>query len=297
MKKMLIIGLMLVALLATSVACASAPKNAPVPSPTPAPAPMPAPAPAPSGIPAPTIIIGGKDSATSTSGGSLALAQERLIVRNGYLSLVVNDVITARDEITRIATGVDGYVVSSQIRGEGLETRGDIAIRVPDDQFEAVLTKLRQLAVRVSSESTDSQDITEEYIDLQARLSNAQATEQQYLALLDRATTVEDILKIYDNLSRVRSEIEQLKGRIKYLEQSSSTSLINAHLEPAATAGALVKPGWSALEKLKSAVRGIAAFGQWLGTVVIWLLVFSPVWGTIGALVWWFNRRRRKQKA
>ncbi len=173
--------------------------------------------------------------------------------------------------------------------------RGWISIRVPDGKFEQTLVELRDLAVRVKSESTDSRDVTEEYIDLESRLKNAEATEGQYLALLERATDVEDILRIYDSLSRVRMEIEQIKGRMQYLERTSSMSLVSVRLEPEVTAKPLVRAGWSALEALKSAVRGIVTFGQWLGTIAIWLIIFVPIWGTILGFILW-RRRKRKIK-
>ena len=105
--------------------------------------------------------------------------EERMIVRNGDMSLVVEDVVSARDEIAQLAVRSNGYVVSSQISGEEQDMRGWISIRVPDEEFEQALTELRELAVRVTSESTDSRDVTEEYVDLQSRLRNAEATESQ----------------------------------------------------------------------------------------------------------------------
>jgi len=219
--------------------------------------------------------------------------EERMIVRNGDMSLVVEDVVDVRDEIAQLAVRFDGYVVSSRISGEEQDMRGWISIRVPDDKFEQTLTELRELAVRVTSESTDSRDVTEEYVDLQSRLRNAEATESQYLALLEKAEEVEDILRVYDSLSRVRSEIEQIKGRMQYLERTSSMSLISVNLKPVATAKPLVRAGWSALEVLKSAVRGIVTFGQWLGILVIWLVIFIPVWGTILGVILWRRRRKR----
>ena len=91
----------------------------------------------------------------------------------------------------------------------------------------------------------------------------------------------------------MRSEIEQIKGRVQYLEQISSMSLISVYLEPAATDKPLVGAGWNALEILKSAVRGIIAFGQWLGIIAIWLLIFVPIWGTILGIILWRRRRKR----
>ena len=277
MKKLLI-GLVLVVLLLVPVSCAKAP-----PVPAPVPAPMPAPMPPPA-----------REEAHKAGAGDLPSTQERMIIRTGEMSLVVDDVTQVCNEIAQLAARFNGYVVSSRISGEEEEMRGWISIRVPDGKFDQTLAELRELAVRVTSESTSSQDITEEYVDLESRLKNAQATEEQYLTLLEKAEDVEDILGIYERLSWVRGEIEQIKGRMQYLERTSSTSLITVQLKPETTAKPLVQAGWSALEALKSAVRGIVTFGQWLGTIAIWLVIFVPIWGTILGVILW---RRRKKRA
>ena len=277
--KRLIIGIALVMLLLVPVSCAKVPS--PVPMPAPAPPPMPASMPPP----APEEVH---------KAGALPSTEERMIVRTGEISLVVEEVVDARDEIARLAVRLGGYVVSTHISGEEQDMRGRISIRVPDEKFEQALAKLRNLAVRVTSESTSSEDITEQYIDLKSRLKNAEATESQYLALLEKATDVEDILGIYERLSRVRSEIEQIKGRMQYLERTSSMSLITVNLKPVATAKPLVRAGWSALEALKSAVRGIVIAGQTLGVIAIWLIIFIPIWGTILGIIYWRRHRRKK---
>ena len=270
MKK-LIIGLILVACLLVPVSCARTPSEEPSMSP------------------------GQEDiDYKNTGAGDLpSTTEERMIVRTGDMSLVVEDVVEARDEITQLAIRFDGYVVSSHISGEEQDRTGWISIRVPDDKFDQALAELRNLAVRVTSESTDSRDVTEEYVDLQSRLRNAEATENQYLALLEKAEDVDDILKIYEKLSQVRRDIEQIQGRMQYLERTSSMSLISIYLKPVATANPLVRAGWNALEILKSAVRGLVIFGQWLGVTVIWLIIFSPIWGTILGIIYWHRRKKR----
>ncbi len=284
MKKLIVIPAVtvLVMFLLVSVACASAPVEEVSEGATPS-----------------VISPGREDSYSYKDSGADALpstAEERMIVRNGDMSLVVVNIVNARDEITRLTVRLGGYIVSSRISGEEQDMRGWISIRVPDEKFEPALDALRELAVRVTSESTDSQDVTEEHVDLQSKLRNAEATESQYLALLEKAEDVEDILRIYGSLSRVRSEIEQIKGRMQYLERTSSMSLISVSLRPEATAKPLVRAGWNAVEILKSAVRGIVIFGQWLGAAIIWLVIFIPVWGTILGIIWW-RRRRKKASA
>jgi len=289
-KLMLVIAAVLVVGLIVPLGCAKAPE--PVPAPAPVPAPRPAPAPAP-----PVVIATPPSEGKGVAYPVVEMPpvdEERMIVRNGDMSLVVVDVVEARDEIARLAVRLGGYVVSSGISGEEEEMRGQIAIRVPDDKFDQAFSELRQLAVRVRGESTGSQDVTEEYVDLKSRLKNAEATESQYLDVLEKATEVEDILRVYERLSQVRSEIEQIKGRMQYLERTSSMSLISVSLRPEVSAKPLASAGWNALEILKSAVRGIVTFGQWLVSVVIWLIIFSPVWGAIGGIIYW---RRRKKKA
>jgi hypothetical protein len=273
MKK-LIIGLTLVTLLLVPVSCAKAPEVVPMPT-------VPAPE-------APSVIKEGGIFSTEVTS-----TEDRMIVRTGDMYLVVKDVIKARDEIAKLAARFDGYVVSSQISGEEAEMRGWISIRVPEEKFNQTLTELRDLAVRVKSESTSSQDVTEEYIDLEARLKNAEATEKQYLTLLEKAKDVEDILRIYESLSQVRQQIEQIKGQMQYLERTSSMSQISVTLEPEASAKPLVRAGWNALETLKSAVRGLVRTGQVLGIIAIWLLIFIPIWGTVLGIILWRRRRRK----
>ena len=287
-RLMVVIGLLLVVTLLVPVSCAPAPQEPKVALvEVEGPVLMP-----PEREEAPSKVYVEKESVV----GALPQAdEERMIVRNGDMSLVVEDVVDARDEIAQLSVRLGGYVVSSWVSGEGKEMRGSISIRVPDEKFEQAFVELRKLAVRVDSESTHSRDVTEEYTDLEARLKNAEATENQYLTLLDKAEDVEDILRIYDSLSRVRREIEQIKGRMQYLERTSSMSLITAQLQPAATAKPLVPVGWSALEALKSAIRGIVIFGQWLVFIVIGLLIFSPVWGTILGIFFWRRRRKKAQ--
>ncbi|MBA7664830.1 hypothetical protein ES703_72894 [subsurface metagenome] len=160
--KRLIIVLALVLLLVVSVACASAP-----PEITTVPGQM---------LPG----LPGADEAYKNA-GTLPPTEERMIVRTGEMSLVVQDVIGARDEIAQLAVSYGGYVVSSHISGEERDRVGYITIRVPDDKFELALAELRNLSVRVTSESTDSRDVTEEYVDLQSRLKNAEATENWFV--------------------------------------------------------------------------------------------------------------------
>ncbi len=174
---------------------------------------------------APPVVI----TQESDIGGQWAT--ERMIVRTGDVALVVDDVPDAIEQITSMANGLGGYVVSSRMWKEGESLVGSIAIRVPAEDFDDAMGALRDLAVDVTSESSTSKDVTEEYVDLSARLENLEATEKQLLVIMEKAETVEDILNVQRELSQTRSEIEQTKARMQYLERTSATSIINIRLE------------------------------------------------------------------
>ena len=213
--------------------------------------------------------------------------QDRKIVKEGSINLEVEDIAGAMDEVAKMAAELNGYVVSSYQHEYERGVSGYISIRVPVEEFEEALGRLRQMAVTVPYETTTARDVTEEYVDLDAQLRNLQATEGQYLVLLDKAETVEDILRVQKELSSVRGQIEQIEGRMKYLEQTSETSLIEVSLQE--TEG-LAEP-WSASAAFQSAVRGLTAFGRGLATVLIWVGIFC--WAWVPPLVIWLRRRRR----
>jgi len=211
---------------------------------------------------------------------------ERKIIRTGYITLEVEDIVEAMDKVAEVADELGGYVVSSH-KSEGERgISGSVTIRVPADKFDEAFDRLRQLAIDVPYESTEARDVTEEYVDLEARLHNLEATEAQYLALLEKAETVEEILKVQQALSNVRGQIEQIEGRMKYLERTSDMALIEVTLRETKR---LAEP-WSVSDTLRSAVRGLTTLGRGLATGLIWIGVFCWIW--IPILVFWLRRRR-----
>jgi len=214
---------------------------------------------------------------------------ERKIVKSGRISLEVESVVTAMDEIASIADELGGYVVSSDKYETDEGPSANMNIRIPVDKFDQAFDRLRQLAIDVPHESTDSIDVTEEYVDLQARLRNLEATESQYLALLERAETVEDTIRVWQELSNIRGQIEQIEGRMKYLERTSDMSFIQISLsEPGALAGP-----WSPSNAIRSAIRGLVTFLRGIVTALIWIGIFCWIW--IPALVFYLRRRRKSK--
>ena len=284
MNKLLKILIPALVILALLLAAGCATKQASVSVPPFATGTVPAPAPTASEM----FKSNAYDAASqSTAGESGTSDIDRKIVKNGYMTLEVNDITAAIAGVAAIATDLDGYVVSSNKQGNQDATYGQVSIRVPSNRFDEAFDRLRKLAVNVPNESTNSQDVTEQYTDLQAQLRNLEATETQYLEILKKAEKVEDILAVQRELSNVRGQIEQVKGRIQYLERTSDMALIDVNLQKVKPIGGTA---WSALETLKSAARGLVSFGKVLADVLIWVAIFSPVWIIILVVVLYFTR-------
>ena len=281
-NRLILIGVVLAVVLTGIVGCAEGEMSPP--------SRFPAPTPAPGAAPRVEFLQSdAQDKDEGWPAGDNGLS-ERMIVRTGTLSLVVEDITESLDALSEVAAALDGYVVSSQRWGKDEDSKGAISIRVPADRYDEALDLLRGLAMEVTSESTESRDVTEEYTDLQSQLDNLAAAEKQYLVIMEKAEEVEDILKVQGELTNVRGQIERIQGRMLYLERTSVTSLITVSLS-------VVKPatqtGWEANETLDAAIRGIVHFGQFLVDAIIWLGIFCFVW--IPPLVIWLRRRRRRK--
>jgi hypothetical protein len=206
---------------------------------------------------------------------------ERLIIQDVSMTILVNSITGAIDNISSLTTNMKGFVVSSHISGDEGGEYGFISFRVPTDGTSQIRSQLREIAVRVLEESSQTKDVTEEYVDLQGRLNNLKRTEEQYIILLGRAETVEDMLKVQRELSNAQGQIEQTIGRMQYLERTSAMSLISVNLHQATSLEPLMSPGWSFQETIKDAFRSMASFGQWLASAIIWIVIYSPVWASL----------------
>ena len=160
---------------------------------------------------------------------------DRKIIFTAGMTLEVENVGSAFNEVSRIATSSGGFVESSTFTnaGDAAERTSFLTLRVPAAGYQNTLASLRGLSgASVQSESSKSTEVTEEYTDLQSRQRNLERTEQQYLALLERATTIDDILTVQDRLNGVRGQIEQIVGRLQTLDDLTDLATIDVTLTP-----------------------------------------------------------------
>ncbi len=207
------------------------------------------------------------------SAGLTAAEVDQKIIKTGFLSLEVTDVEETETKITALATGKGGFVQDSDMseREDGTHF-GNITVRVASAEFEATMDEIKTYAVVVETQSSQGQDVTEQYTDLTAQLRNAQAQEAEYLKILTQAKTVEEILQVQSYLSGVRSQIESLQGRVQYLENKTSYSTISVSLSEEPTLRIPTK-GFNLSATAREALQALVALVQNLATSLIWFVI------------------------
>ena len=155
---------------------------------------------------------------------------DRKVVRNSNLSLVVKDVRDAMDKIEQETTIKKGYMVNSNINRPEEGASGTIEIRIPSTELKPFLNFLRTLSIKVVSESVTGSDITDQYVDIQARLDILSRNKTTYMAILDKATTIDEIMRVQTQIFSLQNQIDSYQGQLKYMEGVSSSSLITVYL-------------------------------------------------------------------
>jgi hypothetical protein len=227
------------------------------------------------------------------------LGPERLIIRTGDMAVVVEDSDAAARDIAHLAEAKGGWLVESDLYESNGFKRGWLTVRVPADQFDVVVAEIKALALEVQSESTSSQDVTEEYVDLESRLTNLEATADRVRGFLDEAQTVEEALDVNQELSRLEGEIEVVKGRMKYLSQSAAFSTLTVNLIPDEPSQPVEIGGWRPEGVAKDAIEALVSTLQSLANVAIWGGIFClPLALLVGVPLFFVGRYfyRRRQR-
>ncbi len=164
-----------------------------------------------------------------------ATITERKIIRNAQMQLETASPEEAQKKISAIADSKKGFVINSTQRSTNAKVSGrdqiSMQIRVPADKFQESVEEIRKTADRVIVETVTGQDVTEEFVDIEARLKTKKALEERYLEIMKQAKSVTDALEVERQLGDIRTQIEQIEGRKRFLENQSSLSTINIELQ------------------------------------------------------------------
>jgi hypothetical protein len=238
-------------------------------------------------------------------GTAEAPATTRMIVRSAQMRIVVGDTTKTVDAVTKAVEALGGFVAGSNIWREGELMRATLTLRVPSDKLTATLSSIRGLARRVDNETIASQDVSQEYVDLASNVRNLEATETELRELLivarKNSRKAADVLEVHQQLTMIRGQIEQAKGRMRYLSEVAALSSVSLEVVPDAITHPVVEPGWQPLAIAKNAVRALVGSLQSVATVAIWLLVYVvPVFGMLALVLvalWKLARRARVARA
>jgi len=219
----------------------------------------------------------------------------RIVLKNATLSLVVKDPSQSVAAIARMADGMGGFVVSSNVQtyqGQDNLTypQAAISIRVPADQLNTALERIKALVSDpgkgIIDEQVSGSDVTKEYTDLKSRLTNLQNASEQLKSIMDKADNTQDVMSVYNQLTQVNEQIEVLKGQIKYYDESSSLSEISVTLKSEDSIKPLSVAGWQPVGVARDAVQALITTLQALTNVLIWLsLYFLPILLILALLV------------
>lgn len=167
-------------------------------------------------------------------------AMRRKIIRNAEFTLESDAPAEGQRRIAAIAEARGGFVVTSEAKqsdsdsGSRVNVTVTVVVRVPSTEFGATIEEIRGVGTRVRQEKITGQDVTEEYVDLEARIRTQRALEAQFFEIMKQARKVTDALEVQRQLAEVRTEIERLEGRRRFLENQSSLSTITVTLAPSA---------------------------------------------------------------
>jgi len=231
---------------------------------------------------------------------------ERKLIRTVSLVLRVEDTKATAEALQRLAGELGGFVGSMTAHRQGDVYHYALTLRVPVDELEAVVARIKEMAADVDRESIQAKDVTDRFVDLEARLRTLRATETELQGLLaesrQRQYDAEDIMAVYRQLTEIRTQIEQIQGQLQVLGDLTSLATINVELQPTETARPVVEERWRPGDTVKRATRGLVSALRILADLVIVVVVavlpvVLVVVLPIAILVWLLVRRRRRAKA
>lgn len=155
-----------------------------------------------------------------------AVTTERKLIRNGSLSFETSDVKKTKTAIDAICKELNAYISNESQNNYSSRLQYNQTIRVTADKFESLMQKIEAEASQVEGKNVNTEDVTEEFIDVEARLKTKKDLETRYREILKKAKTVEEIITIERQIAEVRSDIESMEGRLKYLSSQVAYSTL-----------------------------------------------------------------------
>jgi hypothetical protein len=213
-----------------------------------------------------------------------------MLIRTADLRVRVDDVAKAHQEVARIAREAHGYIAETTFSSESGPASATVTIRVPSQGLDSAVDRISALG-KLLNKQVSAQEVTEEYVDLTSRRRNLEREEQRLLELLKRAGKMRELLDVESTLARVRGQVEQISGRMRYLENRVSLSTVTVNLEGPQPKPNVGGPVWAASDVSREAVRSLIGTGRGLATLAIWIGIYTPIWLPIAIFFIWLVRK------
>lgn len=239
----------------------------------------------------------GSDGGDGSAAGGPTAPEGLLIIKTGQIAIQVGGLDPALASANQLIVGMGGYSSGSDRFGEGDSAQASVTYRVPAARWDEALAGIRALAEKVLTERSSTQDVTSQVVDLGARIANLQATERALQAIMDRATAIKDVLTVQAELTKTRSEIEQLTAQKLHFEGQAAFSTVTVTFalkpDPILAEQEGFDAGTEAEQasaSLVSILQGVATAGIWFGIVWLPILLTLALLALVG--VWAYRRFR-----
>jgi hypothetical protein len=227
-------------------------------------------------------------STDSTNYSSISEASRIQI--SGSISQEVQNISDAIQQIRTLVNQHNARIISSE-SGNTYNKYGNISILVPKESFNELIESIQTIGTKVTNANILSNDVTEEFVDIQAKLNVMNQTENRFITLLSKASTIEDIINVEKELMRLRGEIDSLNGRIQYLSKITDNSVLNVYMiEETPITGI----DWVFFDSLDNSIKSLIFFSKHIANFMITLTVFSPIIIAFGLLFFFGNKFGKK---
>ena len=220
--------------------------------------------------------------------------EEKKIQRNANISIEVKNLDESIDKLNEIILLFNAEIISSNKGGIDFgQPYANIRIRVLSGNLDSAINEFKKLSTKIISENIYTNDVTEEFIDTEARLKIMKSTEDRFNSLLLKSETVEEIIQVEKELMRIRGDIESLEGRLNYLSKTTDTSEINLNLNEQIP---ITGESWKINDSFTSALQNLSSFAKWLADFIINIIVFIPAIIVIALIIIFLRKLIKNRK-
>ncbi len=221
-------------------------------------------------------------------------SNEKNIIRRGQVGFSAEDIDKTKDEVQTVIDKYNAEISNSSDQGTGKSREVSIVIKVEEESFDEMLKDLEGVKAEKNFSSVSSEDVTEQVMDLEARLHTYQNTEKQLLEIQKQATNVKDTMEVYKELNEIRYKIEATESQLKYYANQTNYSTIVVSISQSSVGTFEPEEKWKPLGVLKDAIRALGEFGKVLVNLAIWLVVFGIPIGFVVLLVIYLAKKAKK---